>query len=977
MSFRCSMLHQSMRSLIFHHDILLFKSSDYIDDDVQSQYILIDRQAIDLYYNRMKKHTIPLVLAASLSFFSIDSSAAICTSLSGGTWNSMARWSCGRVPLSTDSVVVAHAITLDANRAIAGLTVNLGATLSGLNRSITSSGPVTINGTYNTGGGNLTTTGGAPLSIGVSGVFNFSNGNAMINGDLTINGSLVSGGSNLQITKAGALLSGVGNVINTTIEIDAAGVTIPAGSNLVFDVNSQIVVGANVTPASLILNGTIDGTAFTAGNRIIRVSSGATMTIGTTGVLSSPLGRLDIRTNTSIVNNGTVTIGELRGRTGAPAPTFTQGPGAFLTINTSICDAFNPTRPCVLNAAAAGNTVTYGAGVTPKQATYYNLAGTACPLPAGVVVTNSNPCVAAAHHVEIRYAGISISCQPKTMTIVACGNAACSTTSTAGVSGVVSAIGAQTNFPAGSAYSIPAGSTQTTIQTWTTVFGATTYSATGGTNASTCNINGAGNCQTNTVDSGLFVTAADHVSASHITVSVQAIEKSTGNASCVPSFTGNQTLGVSCAYNLPATGTKLLVLDFAGIGCSNGTTYSYTKNFDATGTATFDMAYDDVGRIGLSFSHYGAAGSLGLVMTGTTTFIAAPASLSVTTPAGKHVSGTAIPVSISAKNSLGAITSNFGQEGESVSLSYLLDTPLAGANPALSVGAISFVGGTANSTIQWNEIGLGRLHVALSNATYMGSLTVPPVEVGTNFKPDHLKTIISDGCVGCGFTYSGQTYRLDARAENALGQTVTNYAGPVSCQVATTATDVMGGPSTNGALAPPVINQSDWVGGVISNKTAIFTLSSNVAPQDVFSRLIETGCDGVSTSLTTAGKTNVRAGRMKVSNSYGGGLNGLTLPALLQYWNGMSWVVSATDSSTTVAVALSGWSGIPVGATVATLFPSTVIGGATSIRLSPANASGSVMAGLSSPSFLGRVDGKATFGIYAGNKEFIYMRESY
>ena len=300
--------------------------------------------------------------------------AVTCTSLSAGSWNLAGRWSCGHVPLAADTVVIAHNITLDTNRTIAGLTVNAGVTLSGNNRNLRVSGPVVINGTYNTGGGDLTTTSSGSLTVNAGGTFNFNNGNAAINGNVAIYGTLTSGGDNIQMTGANTTLSGTGNVINTTIEIDATGVSVPVGASLSFDANSEIDVAANVSPASLTVYGTIDGTAQGVGDRIIRVSTGGSLTVDSSGVINAPNSRLEVRDGASATNNGAIAIGELRGRTGAPAPVFTQGVDSTLSISIAVCISANP---CTFDASAAGNTVNYnGAAQTvylPSGSAYSNL----------------------------------------------------------------------------------------------------------------------------------------------------------------------------------------------------------------------------------------------------------------------------------------------------------------------------------------------------------------------------------------------------------------------------------------------------------------------------------------------------------------------------------------------------------------------------------------------------------------------------
>lgn len=321
----------------------------------------------EMQKTKMKNMTkaIPLVLA----LLSAGAQAAVCTTNATGNWGTGGTWSCGHVPVAADTVVISRAITLSASSTIAGLTVNAGVTFSGNNRNLTVSGPVLISGTYNTGGGDLTTNSGGSLTV--NGTFNFNNGNAAINGNVAIGGTLTSGGDNLQMTGTGTTLSGTGNIVDSTIEIDATGVSVPVGANLIFDANSEIDVAANVNPADLTVNGTIDGTAQGAGDRIIRVSTGGALTVGSTGVLNAPNSELNVRNGATATNNGTITIRDIIGRTGTP-PVFTQGANSTLNVSGTVC-----ATACTFNASATGNTANYtGAAQTvyvPSGSTYANL----------------------------------------------------------------------------------------------------------------------------------------------------------------------------------------------------------------------------------------------------------------------------------------------------------------------------------------------------------------------------------------------------------------------------------------------------------------------------------------------------------------------------------------------------------------------------------------------------------------------------
>lgn len=68
---------------------------------------------------------------ALLSAWGTNAVAATCNSTGGGTWNAIARWSCGHVPLANDDVFVlnGHTVTIDTAAVAQNVTVNTGGIL--------------------------------------------------------------------------------------------------------------------------------------------------------------------------------------------------------------------------------------------------------------------------------------------------------------------------------------------------------------------------------------------------------------------------------------------------------------------------------------------------------------------------------------------------------------------------------------------------------------------------------------------------------------------------------------------------------------------------------------------------------------------------------------------------------------------------------------------------------------------------------
>jgi MSHA biogenesis protein MshQ len=150
---------------------------------------------------------------------------------------------------------------------------------------------------------------------------------------------------------------------------------------------------------------------------------------------------------------------------------------------------------------------------------------------------------------------------------------------------------------------------------------------------------------------------------------------------------------------------------------------------------------------------------------------------------------------------------------------------------------------------------------------------------------------------------------------------------------------------------------------------------------------------------TKVPRTEVRYGRMKLSSAYGSELLKLPITVTAQYWNGSNYVTSSTDSVTTLnatTVSSLNWTYLTPGNWQKLSPVSTWAAGSTSVV--PATASvafdkgvgsftltapgagkaGSVDMTTNAPSYLSNAtSARATFGVYKGPNEFIYLRENY
>jgi MSHA biogenesis protein MshQ len=347
----------------------------------------------------------------------------------------------------------------------------------------------------------------------------------------------------------------------------------------------------------------------------------------------------------------------------------------------------------------------------------------------------------ALHHLEVQHAsGSGLTCTPATVTVRACQDAACSSLYTGGVSGTLSATGGSVAWPATAAFSIAAGSSSTTLglqatTTTASVLGVASSTPTA-SNAASCNF-GSPSCTFTAADAGFVFNVPNHVSEGSQTVSVSAVRKSDNSSACTPAFAStSKALTFSCTYSNPASGslpvrvagTALNAAGNAAAACDSAGR-GVTLAFNGNGVASTSVQYADVGQVLLSARYAGAAGGseAGLVMTGSDSFIAAPASLTVTgVSSGPIKAGAAFAATVSARNATAAITPNFGREtaAESVTLGWARIAPsgVGTVDGSFSGSLGAFSGGSASaSNLAWTEVGRGDLVARLSSNSYLGS----------------------------------------------------------------------------------------------------------------------------------------------------------------------------------------------------------------------------------------------------------------
>ncbi len=589
------------------------------------------------------------------------------------------------------------------------------------------------------------------------------------------------------------------------------------------------------------------------------------------------------------------------------------------------------------------------------------------------------------HHLEVTTGSSNgATCSPVTYTIKACANADCSSTYTAGLTGKLNLTGTPTvNYT--SAFTIPANSASTTVSAHITTAGTVTAALSDLSVTPTntpqvfCGMGAAaasgGSCVYTAADAALLFDVLSHKSEEEQTVSVSAVRSSNNATVCTPAFANvDKAILFKCAYSNPTSGTLPVRLadgtynTYNAMNSGNstsaacdGTGRNVTLKFNGSGVATAKVKYADVGQMSMTARYDGAGSDAGLIMLGSDTFIAAPASFafsSVTT--GNIAAGSNFSATVSANNSAGATTPNFGNETTpataSLTFAKYRPTGLNAQNGSLSGSLGAFTNGVATaSTLAWTEVGSIDLIATLTGTNYLTSGFSATGNTGSTgavgpFVPHRFTTETTQGCGA--FTYSGQPFTATIRALNAAGNPTQNYDGTAntSPNQANAVTLSAGSNGSTGTMNPSAVSASSFNQGVATVSTPVFTFSSKLTgPTSISVRAIDNVNSSVSSSGYAEGSLALRSGRLRFSNAFGSENASLTLPVQTHYWSGKSWIKSAGDNCTSVlssAVALSGYTNGQggAGAWTTTASPITLSNGEGSLTLtapSPA-ATGSV-----------------------------------
>ena len=606
----------------------------------------------------------------------------------------------------------------------------------------------------------------------------------------------------------------------------------------------------------------------------------------------------------------------------------------------------------------------------------------------GVVVAATRSCPALQFdHLELQHgSGSGVTCAPSTITVRACANAACSALYTSGVAAALTASGGPaTNFDGatgngvGAAFVIPAGSSSVTKGLQVVSVGATLLGTSGvtvtTTGATTCNF-GSPSCTFTAADAGFVFDVPNHVAELAQSVSVSAVRKSDNAAVCVPAFASvSKSVTFTCAYQNPASGTLPVRVGGSALNASNSVAAACDAGgravslaFNASGVASTTVQYADVGQLQLNARYTGSSGpDTGLVMTGTDTFIAAPASFGFSAvTAGPIKAGSAFAATVSARNSSAAITPNFGRESPAqtatLALARAQPTGSGASNGAFTGSLGAFSAGVASaSNLVWSEVGRADLTATLGGGNYLGSGFSASGTTGSagavgRFIPHHFDVAVTPAC-GI-FSYAAQPFTVRVTARNGLaipgttvnydgsGATAPNFAQAVSLGDAPALN--LGSFGSTGAVAA-----SAFSAGIATTLTPAYTFTAKLtAAQTLAVRAVD--ADAVSSAGYAEGTTPLRSGRLRLSNAFGSEKAALQMTVQAQYWGGNAWVPNSADSCTALPAAAVVRSGTLDNKGAATAAWSTsaaaisVVGGSGTLTLSAPSptATGSVFLAL-------------------------------
>ncbi|HHQ4445785.1 TPA: DUF6701 domain-containing protein [Aeromonas hydrophila] len=441
-----------------------------------------------------------------------------------------------------------------------------------------------------------------------------------------------------------------------------------------------------------------------------------------------------------------------------------------------------------------------------------------------ICALRSNPVGVQIDHFQLDHSGQALTCNPETVTVNACADAACTTLIKDPVTATLSLTptSVSNGWIGGNTVTFSGGST--TVQLRNNTATAVTIGVSGSVpttkpfSTTLCKA-GAGTpsaaaCTLSFADSGFFFDVPDTYSNQPQVVAIKAVKKSDVTKLCVPGF-ANQSKSVKfwSSYISPTSNNynSKISVNSSVIGTDLGSATLVPLAFDAQGQSTITVKYPDAGQMQLDARYDGTGNEAGLVMTGADQFVARPVGLCITTPQGICSAGdSSCPVFKKAGDSfqidIKAMAWESANDGDicagnqttpnfalpNIALGSILVAPNPGTNAAVGMATYNHVpaSNSLNSVTQTvSEVGVFRMTatppVAMQpegstvSTGYFG-YTIPPassVPVG-RFVPWDFNLFSGTVTPACGgFSYMSQPFGVKMRlqARNKQGGVTLNY----------------------------------------------------------------------------------------------------------------------------------------------------------------------------------------------------------
>jgi len=288
----------------------------------------------------------------------------------------------------------------------------------------------------------------------------------------------------------------------------------------------------------------------------------------------------------------------------------------------------------------------------------------------------------------------------------------------------------------------------------------------------------------------------------------------------------------------------------------------------------------------------------------------APTIVCSSTAAGSALfakAGEAFSVTVTAKNSQGNATPNFGKESTAATVALTPAAVLSGMTnvPSISGTFGTFSGGMASgSSFSWGDVGVITLTPSVADYLGGGGVTGTTSSSIGRFVPDHIDAVVTEACAS-GFTYSRQPFALDLTARNLANGVTVNYGATSALSrditLSPTVVPTSGGGSftSGGTVAKSGFGAGTYTIAKTSAAAPVFAFSSEPSVPTV---VTVGGKDSDNVPLVAALDTtkkqtvSIRSGRLFLSNAYGSEFLPLPITFQAQYWDN-GWRLNKLDNS--------------------------------------------------------------------------------